>query len=123
MQENIIVILCGVFGVLFQSLLKVRGLLKDAQVANINFSWKKDYVYKDFPSIALSVLSVFIWYYIFGEVAKKYNGITDFKRVSFVLMGGVGSYLIQMAFGTAKDRIRKVIDKKTDIADGKTDKD
>jgi hypothetical protein len=34
-------------------------------------------------------------------------------------MGGVGSYLIQMAFGTAKDRIRKIVDKKTDIADGK----
>lgn len=119
MQENLIVIACGILGVVFQSMLKVRSLLKDAQVANINWSWKKDYVYKDFPSIALALISVLIWYYIFGEVAKKYTGIADFKRVSFVLMGGVGSYLIQMAFGTAKDKIRKIVDKKTDIADGK----
>lgn len=122
MQENIIVIMCGVFGVAFQCLLKIRSLLKDAQVANVNWDWKKDYLKKDAPSIILAFLSVFIWYYIFGEVAKKYTGIADFKRVSFVLMGGVGSYIIQMAFGTAKDRIRKIVDKKTDIADGK-DKD
>lgn len=119
MQENLIVILCGIAGVFFQSLLKIRSLLKDAQVANINWSWKKDYLYKDYPSIILAVTSVLIWYYIFGEVARKYPAITDLKRVSFVLMGGVGSYLIQMAFGTAKDKIRKVVDKKTDIADGK----
>lgn len=120
MKENLIVILCGVFGVLFQCLLKVRSLLKDAQVANMNFDWKKDYVIKDFPSIGLAFLSIGIWYYIFGEVANRYPAIADLKRVSFVLMGGVGSYLIQLAFGTAKDRIRKVIDKKTDIADGKS---
>lgn len=117
MKENMIVILCGVFGVLFQCLLKVRSLLKDAQVANVDFHWKKDYVVKDFPSIALAFLSVGIWYYIFGEIAARYQGIADFKRVSFVLMGGVGSYLIQMAFGTAKDRIRKIVDKKTDELD------
>lgn len=117
MQENLIVILCGVAGVFFQSMLKIRSLLKDAQVANINWSWKKDYLYKDYPSIILALVSVLIWYYIFGEVAKKYTSIVDFKRISFVLMGGVGSYLIQMAFGTAKDKIRKVVDKKTDELD------
>lgn len=119
MQNNLIVILCGVAGVFFQSLLKIRSLLKDAQVANINWSWKKDYLYKDYPSIILALTSVMIWYYIFGEIANKYPAIVDLKRVSFVLMGGVGSYLIQMAFGTAKDKIRQVVDKKTDLADGK----
>lgn len=123
MQDNIILIVCGVLGVLFQCLLRLRSLLKDAQVANVNFSWKKDYVTKDFPSIALSFLSVGIWYYIFGEISAKYASIADFKRVSFVLMGGVGSYLIQMAFGTAKERIRKIVDRKTDVADGKVTPD
>jgi hypothetical protein len=123
MQENLIVILCGVFGVLFQCLLKLRGLLKDAQVANHHFEWKKDYVYRDFPSILLAFLSVGIWFYIFGEVSNKYKAIIDLKRITFVLMGGVGSYLIQMAFGTAKDRIRKIVDRKTDVADGKVSPD
>lgn len=119
MKENIIVIICGVMGVLFQSMLKLRGLLKDAQAANVNFDWKKDYVRKDAPSIIMAFLSVLIWFYIFGEVSAKYSAIIGLKRVSFVLMGGVGSYLIQMAFGTAKDRIRKIVDRKTDVADGK----
>jgi hypothetical protein len=123
MQENIIVIICGIFGVLFQCLLKIRSLLKDAQVANVTWSWKKDYLYKDAPSIILAFLSVGIWFYIFGEVQNKYAAIADLKRVSFVLMGGVGSYLIQMAFGTAKERIRKIVDRKTDVADGKVTKD
>lgn len=113
MQANIIVIICGILGVLFSCLLTLKGLLKDAQVANVDFNWKKDYVKKDSPSILLSFLAVGIWYYIFGEVAAKYPGIADFKRVSFVLMGGVGSHFIQMAFGTAKARIRRMIDKKT----------
>lgn len=117
MSENIIVIVCGIFGVLFQSLLKIRSLLKDAQVGNIDFNWKKDYVYKDAPSIALAFLSVGIWYFIFGEVSAKYEMIINMKRISFVLMGGVGSYLIQLAFGTAKDRIRKIVDKKTNELD------
>lgn len=119
MQENIIVIVCGVLGVFFQSMLKLRSLLKDAQVANLNFNAWNDYWKKDAVSIILAFLSVLIWFYIFGEVSAKYNSIIGLKRVSFVLMGGVGSYLIQMAFGTAKDRIRKIVDRKTDMADGK----
>lgn len=113
MQDNIIVIVCGISGVVFSCLLTLKGLLKDAQAANVEFRWKRDYVKKDSPSILMAFLSVGIWYYIFGEVAAKYPGIADFKRMSFVLMGGVGSHLIQMAFGTAKERIRKIIDKKT----------
>lgn len=119
MQENLILISCGLLGVVFQSMLKVRGLLKDAQVANITWSWKKDYLIKDAPSIILALLSVLIWYYTYGEVGRKYPGLIDFKRISFVVMGGVGSFAIQYVFGTAKDRIRKIVDKKTDIADGK----
>lgn len=113
MKEDIIVIACGIFGVMFQCLLKLRGLLKDAVAANVNFNAWKDYWKRDAVSIGLAFLSVAIWFYIFGEVSKKYTGIADLKRVTFVLMGGVGSYLIQMTFGTAKEKIRAIIDKKT----------
>lgn len=112
-------ILCGIAGVIFHCLLKVKSLLTDAQKANIDFNWYKDYVYKDFPSIGLSLLSVGIWYLIFHEVANKYTGIQDFARVSFVTMGAIGSYLIQFGLSKAKKQIRDVVDKKTNIADGK----
>lgn len=113
MQENLIVIVCGVFGVLFQCLLKLRGLLKDAQVANVNFNALNDYWKRDAVSIILAFIPVAIWYFVFGEVSAKYESLTNLKRVSFVLIGGVGSYALQLIFGTAKDKIRSIIDKKT----------
>jgi hypothetical protein len=122
MWQDILDILCGVLGVIAQSLILLRGLLRDAQIANIDFNWKKDYVRKDSPSILLAFVSVLIWFLIFGEVAHKYPNLEGFRRVSFVLMGGVGSWLVQAVFGTAKDRIRKIMDRKTDIADGKVPK-
>lgn len=122
MLQDFISILCGILGVVAQCLILLRGLLRDAQIANMDFNWKKDYVKRDAPSILSSFVSVAIWYFIFSEVAHKYPQIEGFKRISFVLMGGVGSWVIQAAFGTAKDRIRKIIDKKTDIADGKVPK-
>ncbi len=121
MNEQIILILCGIAGVLFHSAAKLQGLLKDARVANVNFDWKKDYVIKDAPSIVMSFVSVFIWFLIFGEVTAKYPSLVGFTRTSFVIMGAIGSYVIQLGLGKAKNSIRNVVDKKTDIADKKTD--
>lgn len=117
--DQFYLILCGLAGVLFHCTLKLKSLLTDAQKANMNFNWYRDYVYKDFPSILLSLLSVMIWHFIFSEVADKYKAIEDFARVSFVTMGAIGSYLIQFGLSKAKKQIRDTIDKKTDIADGK----
>lgn len=119
MSEQFVLIICGIFGVLFHCFLKLQGLLEDARVANVSFNWKRDYVYRDAPSIALSFLSVGIWFLIFGEVAAKYPQLVGFTRVSFVVMGSIGSYLIQLGLGKAKNTIRGIVDKKTDIADGK----
>jgi hypothetical protein len=120
MNEQFILILCGLAGVLFHSFAKLQGLLKDARAGNVDFNWKKDYVIKDAPSIALSFLSVGIWFLIFGEITAKYPGLVGFTRTSFVVMGAIGSYAIQLGLGRAKTTIRNVVDKKTDIADNKT---
>jgi len=122
MQEDFILILCGIAGVLFQCLLKLNGLLNDARTANINFSWKKDYVKRDFVSIMISFLSVAIWYLIFREVSAKSEAVANLKRVSFVTMGGIGSFVIQYFMGGAKNWVRQIIDHKTDLADGKNPK-
>jgi hypothetical protein len=119
MSNDLLLILCGIAGVVFHSLLKLKGLLEDARVANMNFDWKKDYVIKDAVSIIMAVLSVGVWYLVFEEVSNKYPGIVGFKRVSFFTMGALGSYVIQLALSKAKNMIRKTVDKKTDIADGK----
>lgn len=118
MNTDIILILAGLAGVLFHCLLKLKSLLDDARAANINFNAVKDYWKRDFVSIALSFLSVGIWFLIFGEVGAKYKAVEDFKITSFVLMGMIGSYLIQYAMSKAKRKVREVIDAKTNTLDG-----
>lgn len=113
-KEELILIACGLLGVLFHSVAKCNSLLKDAQVANINFNWRKDYLGKDYLGILLSILSVGIWYYIFGEVIASYPKLEAFARTSFVVMGVIGSYALQLLFSRSKKLIRQQIDTKTD---------
>lgn len=120
--ENFILILCGICGVIFHSLLKLNSLKKDALVGNIQFNWWKDYVKKDSVAITMSFLSVGIWYLVFGEVANKYPALDGFRRVSFVAMGAIGSYALQLLLGKAKSQIRQIVDKKTNELDGDDNK-
>jgi hypothetical protein len=113
-------ILAGLSGVLFHCLLKLNSLLQDARVANVDFRPVRDYWKKDVVSILISFLSVGIWYLVFGEVGNKYKGLQDFKITSFVVMGMIGSYIIQLIMSKAKKRIRTIVDEKTNIADNKT---
>jgi hypothetical protein len=115
----LILMLAGLAGVLFHCLLKLNSLLQDARVGNVDFRPVRDYWIKDAVSILLSFLSVGIWYLVFGEVGNKYKGLQEFKVTSFVVMGMIGSYIIQLVMSKAKKQIRSVIDKKTDIADNK----
>lgn len=112
-MESLLLISLGLAAVLFQCLAKLKGLLDDARAANINFNAKNDYWKRDAVVIIMAIIPVLIWYFIFGEVSAKYEWVLNLKRVSFVLVGGVGSWGLQYAFGTAKNVIRKAIDKKT----------
>lgn len=116
---NIDFILAGCAGVLFHSTAKAYSLQKDAYTANISFHIWKDYIVKDFLSILLSFMSVAIWYLIFGEWVNRYPALESFALTSFVAMGGIGSYVIQLAMSRAKKKIRQVVDEKTNIADNK----
>lgn len=112
-MENVILIVLGLSAVLFQCLVKLKGLLEDARAANINFNAKKDYWHRDAVAIIMAVIPVGIWYLIFGEVAAKSELVLNFKRLSFVLVGGIGSWALQYFFGTSKKVVRTMIDKKT----------
>lgn len=117
-NENFILILCGLAGVLFHCLTKLQGLLTDARVANIKFNSWKDYWVYDAVSISMSILSVGIWYLVFKEVQGKYEAITGWTRVSFIACGLVGSYGIQKFASRSKKRINEITDNKTNILDG-----
>lgn len=109
-------LIAGLLGVLIHCLIKANSLIKEAVTANLQFTIK-DYLSKDWLGISLSVVMVFVWYLIFGEVGNKYPKILDYIISSFVGMGLLGSYLIQTVFSRGKKYIRNVIDYKTNIAD------
>lgn len=116
MENNFVLLVIGILGVLVHCLIKANSLLTDASKANVKFT-AKDYIEKDWLGILLSLTVVFIWLLIFPEVASVKPNIVNFVRISFGAMGLFGSYIIQSIFSRGKSYIRSVIDKKTDIAD------
>lgn len=116
-QNNLILLLCGLLGVIVHCLFKAKDLIDYAFKANINYSIL-DYFKKDWFAVSMSLCSVAIWFLIFGEVGAKYPKIIDFIRCSFILMGWFGSYIAQKFFSRGKTYISDIIDKKTNIADG-----
>jgi len=108
---------CGIAGVLFHSVVKYDSLQKTARAANVPFG-VKNYLKEDAASLVASLLSVGIWLLVFAEAVDKYTALTGWARLSFVLMGAIGSYLIQYFFSQAQKRIMSVIDEKTNKADG-----
>ena len=119
MNQQLIFLLTGTAGFVFHSLIKMKGLQEDARVANMSFSPVKDYLIKDIYGILAAFLSPFVWLILFGEIAAKYPALKEFTLTSFFVMGALGSYVLQLILGQAKNQIRNVVDKKTDIADAK----
>lgn len=117
-METLIFIFVGFLGVVGHCLFKANSLQKDAKAANVDFSISK-YIKLDWFGISASFLMVFVWVFLFGEVANKYPAILDYVRCTFAGMGFFGSYIIQTINSRGKSYIRKIVDRKTDIADKK----
>lgn len=121
MNESFILILMGFMGVAIHTLGKMKNLQDLSRSANKEFHWYRDYIKNDSIAIIMSVLAVIIWYFTWGEVSSKYGVVGDYKRISFVMAGMVGSFIIQWgadAFAqSARNKIKKYIDVKTNISD------
>lgn len=115
-MDTLIYFILGFFGVICHCLMKSDSLAKDAKSANIDFSFSQ-YLKADWRGIALSFISIFIWFLLFEETAKQYPRIEDWIRASFFGMGFFGSYIIQTINSKSKKVIRNIIDEKTNIAD------
>ena len=120
-MQTFIFSLCAISGWFFHSCMKLNSLQKQAKAGNVEFSIKR-YIQDDIFSLLASFSSIFIWLLLFKETANKFPQIVEYARLSFVLMGASGSYLIQYFLSNAEKRITKVIDEKTNIADGKITK-
>lgn len=115
-MEYLIYLVAGLLGVIAHCLFKARDLISDSKRLNEKITFK-DYLLTDWFGISASLLSVFIWLLIFGEVGSKYPKIIDYVRCSFTGMGFVGSYVLQKFFSRSKAYIRNVMDEKSNISD------
>ncbi len=118
LQEYSIFALCGILGVAFHSICNFISLRGDAKAANYGKLKVKDYISEDIGPILLAFCSVAIWLLLFAEGAAKYRKIADCARASFVTMGAIGSYLIQLGLSKVQAKIKQTVDQKTDAADG-----
>lgn len=116
-KEQLILLFLGILGWLIHCLFKIDSLKGDYKAANLEFSWKKDYLYQDYAKIIIAFLAPFVWYFLFAEAVVAYPKLENFTRFSFFAFGLVGSYLIQLIRSKAKKVARTVVDMKTNISD------
>jgi uncharacterized membrane protein YuzA (DUF378 family) len=109
----------GLLGVISQVLIAYQSLSKDARKANTQLPFVQ-FLKNDWVGMALAVIPVLVWMLTFGELAEHYPLLEEYTRISFFLVGLAGSYGLQKVFSRSKEWIRDVIDRKTDIADNKT---
>lgn len=115
-QDNHAYLILGVCGILFTLLMSYRSLRTDAQKANVTLPFDK-YLSLDWPGHVLSIIPVVMWFFTFGEAVERYPALHGYARISFAIVGGMGSWIFQKVLSEAKTWIRKVIDEKTNELD------
>lgn len=117
-MEYLIFFCCGMVGLLAAALALAKDLQTDARIANLHFTFG-EYVEREGLGLAISFVAVLGWMLVFPEAARAQPKIVGWLRLSFIVVGGTGTWAFQMLFGTTKKWIRAIVDRKTDIADGK----
>lgn len=90
---------------------------KDAKAANVDFSVSGFFNTEKFALFLDFVASMGLVYAADEIVDSPW--IMGKIKLGFILIGIGGSYVIMQLFGQSKKILRSVVDKKTDIADGK----
>lgn len=99
-------------------LMKIPELRTLWAKSNESFSWKK-YWASDWNVIVGTLILCAVCVIGSDQVLKLKPAIVDYIKWLFVALGGFGSSVIVTKWGSAKKYILDVIDKKTNIADGK----
>ena len=109
-------LICGLLGNLFVLLKDMRDVKRIAERANTPFSAKK-YFEKELIGIIMGLIPILLYVFLFEEITGKYGEIGTLERTSFTLVGGIGSWLLQLAFGNSKKWALSKIGGKADEQD------
>lgn len=124
MEHYEIYLMClvaGLLGVAIQVLAKLNSLQKKAKVGNAEPVTLRSYLRDDLVAILLGIVFLVACIFILGDQGvRNYQDLySNWSRSIFLFVGYGGSDLAVRVFGKASEKINQVIDKKTDIADGK----
>ena len=108
-MEMLICFFVAFSGVFMHCCIKANSLMTDAKRLKVDFT-VKDYLSKDFIGICLSISVIFVWLFIFPEVANVRPNLLNFVRLSFFAIGLFGSVIIQAIFNKGKAYIRSKIE-------------
>lgn len=110
-------LIAGLLGLLFVTLAKARSLKKDFAVANQPFVWAKFWGGESI-GIAMSVIVIVLMALTINEWLHIKPVLEDYVTIIFALGGAIGSWAFMLFLGSSKKYIRRIVDEKTNIADG-----
>jgi hypothetical protein len=109
----------GMLGLLFHVfVIKLPALKKRSAVANIHFSFG-NYLQDDWIALSASVIALIIALMGIDELIKYKPIVGEFVKWLFVFVGYTGSSTLQALLSKTDTAINKIVDRKTDVADGK----
>lgn len=111
-------LLAGLLGLLFVTLAKASSTKKDFEVANEKFVLRK-FLENELYAICMSVVAILLMAITIQEWVQVSPKVSQYVTIIFALGGAIGSWAFLLFLGKSKKYIRKIVDEKTNIADGK----
>jgi hypothetical protein len=117
---NLDYLLPGFLGLLLQVFaIKLPYAKKKATVANYPFSFKC-WILDEWTVIVGNIVSVLLLLVLIDNLIALKPGLKNYIEFLFAFVGFTGSSIFMAAFSAFDKKVMKVIDEKTNIADGIT---
>lgn len=113
----IMYLFAGILGLIFATLAKAQSTKKDFTVANETFVFQK-FLKNEAIGISMSLIVILLMAITMSEWVKISPKVSDYVTIIFALGGAIGSWAFLLLLDSSKKRIRKIVDEKTNIADG-----
>lgn len=109
----------GLLGIAFHVfVIKLPSVKERSRVANKSFS-VKEYFKDDWIALASSLVTLCALILAMDEILRYKPAIIDYVKALFFFVGYTGSSILQAALSQADKKINSLVDRKTDVADGK----
>ncbi len=116
-EQYLNAVLACLIGVIIQVVYKVIRMQNKAKIANEPFSFQQ-WIKDDVWTMLLNVLSPFVIVWLINEWLEFDERIAGKVKSIFVFVGFAGSQVIMGFLSVADKKFNKIIDNKTNIADG-----